>query len=97
MSLPMFFVSATGVSNAVYNDTKKYNFGFASRMVQLLFKSGTGPIYYSFNGSDDHGVLNNVAGSIQKQILEPFRTNRVWLRGGDGTEIVEITATPKAE
>lgn len=97
MSLPMFFESATGVSNAGYVTTKKYEFGFTSRMVQLLFKSGTGPIYYSFNGNEDHGILNDIPGSIQKQILEPFNTNRVYLRGGDGTEIIEISAIPRAE
>ena len=96
MTLPMFFESATGISNAIYGVAKRYQFGFVSGMVQLLFKSGTGPIYYSFDGTNDHGILNNTAGSIQKQILEPFNTARVYLRGGDGTEIIEISATPRA-
>jgi len=97
MSLPMFHEIATGGANATYDDTNQYLFDFTSRMVQLHFQSGTGPIYYSFNGSVDHGVLNDTPGSIQLQCLEPHRANRVWLRGGDGTELVEITALPKNE
>jgi len=92
----MFHEIATGISNSGYNDTKKYEFDFTSKMVQLHLKSGTGPIYYSFNGSVDHGVLGLTPGDIQTQCLEPHRANRVWLRGGDGTELVDITALPGA-
>ncbi len=95
MSFPMFHTVETGISNADYDDSHVYAFGFQSNTVQIHFRSGTGPIYYSFNGTDDHGVLNNATGFVQTQVLEPFQANRLWLRGGDGTEIVEITALPK--
>lgn len=95
MALPMFYEKATGVDNAEYDDDHIYEFGFMSGSVQLNFRSGTGPIQYSFNGSVDHGELGLSAGMIQNQILEPYRAHRIWLKGGDGSEIVEITVLPQ--
>lgn len=94
MSSPMYYEKVTGISNADYDDAHKYEFGFESNTVQIHFRSGTGPIKYSFNGSEDHGELNNASGFIQTQILEPFIARKVYLKGGDGTEVVELTALP---
>lgn len=96
MPLPMFHIKETGIDNADYDDDHRYQFGFSSNAIQIHFRSGTGPIFYSFDGQNDHGELNNLAGSIQTQVLQPFRANQIWLRGGDGTEIVEVYATPQA-
>lgn len=95
MALPMFYTSETGINNANYDDTHSYEFGFTSSAIQIHFKTGTGPILFSFNGTDDHGELNNTTGSIQTQILEPFSANKIWLKGGDGTEVIEISALPR--
>jgi hypothetical protein len=95
MTLPVFYEKVTGIDNSEYDDTHMYKFGFMSGTVQLNFRSGTGPIQYSFNGSVDHGEIGIDPGLIQTQILEPYRAHRIWLKGGDGTEIVEITALPQ--
>lgn len=95
MSLRGYWESVTGMTNAGYDDDNRYGFGFTSDFFQIHYKSGTNPIYYSFNGSEDHGILDNAVGSIQTQILDSFRANEVWLKGGSGDEIIEITAHPK--
>lgn len=94
MGLPMYWNLATTINNANYDDSHRYNFGLQSNGVQIHYRTGTNAIYYSFNGTDDHGMLNNIAGSIQTQLLEPFHANSVWLRGGTGDEEVEVSAWP---
>ena len=94
MSLRGFFELVTGKTNSEYGDSVRYKFGFISSYLQLHYRSGTNPIYYSFNGSEDHGVLDNAIGSIQTQIFGDFSTNEIWLRGGSGDEAVEIIAHP---
>ena len=94
MSIRGYFQLVTGKTNSDYGDDVKYEFGFPSGYVQLHYRSGTNPIYYSFNGSEDHGVLDNAIGSIQTQMLSDFCTGEIWLRGGSGDEAVEIIAHP---
>ena len=94
MSIRGYFEVKTGVSNSAYDDDHKYDFGFESSYLQLHYRSGTSPIYYSFNGSEDHGMLDDAIGFIRTQILNSFHTNEVWLRGGSGDEVVEIIAHP---
>ena len=94
MGLRGYFNEVTGKTNSGYDDDNYHKFGFQSSLVQLHYRLGTNPIYYSFNGSEDHGVLNNVAGSIQTQILNDFEANEVWFRGGSGDEEIEVIAHP---
>jgi hypothetical protein len=82
----------TGVDNAEYDDDHKYPLKLQSSSFSITFRSGTSPIFYSFNGSDDHGVVSDLPGYLQVKILEPWVTNQFWLKGGTGDEIVEVEA-----
>lgn len=92
----MFFQRIDGgINNLTYGDDHRYQFGFLAKTVQIHYESGTGPIYYSFNGEDDHGILDNITGAIETQVLQPIRAATVYLRRdatGDGSEVVQIMA-----
>jgi len=91
----MFFEVFAASSEPDYNDNDVVEFGFMSVAVQLNFRSGTDPVYFSFNGKDDSGVLHVAGGDYrQNQTFKPLRTNKVWFRGASGDEIVEVTALP---
>jgi hypothetical protein len=92
MSADSYFEVITGIDNATYDDDHKYDLGRMSSFWSILFKGGTDPIYYSFDGKNDSGVVSDLAGYLQYQSLEPWVTNTFWLRGGTGDETVEVTA-----
>jgi hypothetical protein len=94
MGLPVYHNVVTSISNSAYNDTHRYDFGISSLTIVIHFRSGTNPITYSFNGTDDHGTVGGSAGYIQTMVLEPMRAHSLWLKGGTGDETVEITVTP---
>ena len=94
MSLAGFWQEITGKTNSNYDDDNVVEFGFSASFLQIHYVSGTNPIYYSFNGSEDHGKLYDSVGSIQTQMLNNVRQNKVWFRGGSGDEIIEVKAHP---
>jgi hypothetical protein len=92
MSSDVYFEEITGVSNSTYDDNHKYVIGRSSKYWSILFKNGTNPIYYSFDGTEDAGVVSDLPGYLQFKSLEPWVTNVFYLRGGTGDEIVEVEA-----
>lgn len=90
----MKFEEVINIPAGTFVDAAKIDFGFTSRIVQLVFRSGTNPIEYSFDGTNVHGKLHNTAGHVKSQILEPFHANQIWFGGGSGDEIVELTVLP---
>jgi hypothetical protein len=81
-------------AGATYVDNRKYEFGFTANVIQIHYRAGTNPVYYSLDGKNDHGVLSNASGYLQTQILQPTRSNQIWLRNGSGDEVLEIMAQP---
>lgn len=80
-----------------YNDTTGlFAFGFTASTVVLNFRSGGAPVFFSFDGTQDHGVLYDALGYM-KAIELNLRTNRIWVRGGDATTVLDIWATPKQD
>jgi hypothetical protein len=92
MSINIDFKKVTGITESTYEDSGKTSFGVAvPNSFQIHYASGSNSIYYSFDGKDDHGVVGNDGGQIQTQIIEPFNSNEVWLRGGTGDEVIHLT------
>ena len=93
MSADVYFEEKTTIDNSNYDDDHKYVLGNkSSTSWSILYKSGTSPIFFSFDGTEDAGVVSDLPGYHQFQLLEPWVTTTFWLRGGTGDEIVEITA-----
>lgn len=90
----MKFQEVISIPAGAFVDAAKIDFGFTSQSVQLVFRTGTNPIFYSFDGSNIHGKLHNSAGYVKAQLLEPFRANQIWFGNGSGDEIVELTVLP---
>ncbi len=92
MSIGNFF-KVEVLTVTAYEDGQKLEFGFIPEHIRIEITAGDGPIYYSFNGSDDHGcvgstTLNGFFGFIQMLISR----NEIWLRGTLGTETVTVIA-----
>ena len=75
------------------HDAKQMQIGFAARNIRVRYISGTIPIFFSFNGSDDSG---EVGFSMGRSDVELFRditsVNSIHFRGGDGTEVISVEA-----
>lgn len=85
------YQEVTGISNSTYGDSSRIQFGFQSHLILINHRSGTNPIYFSFNGQDDHGVLHSGDGYI-KSIEVPVVSSVIWFRGGTGDEIMDLFA-----
>lgn len=72
-------------------DAEKQNLGLTSNNVILSFVSGTGPVEFSFNGTDLHGEIG-ASGQPDSITLNAYKTNEIWLRGAVGDEEVQIWA-----
>ncbi|MCK5019293.1 MAG: hypothetical protein KAS32_19695 [Candidatus Peribacteraceae bacterium] len=84
----------TSISNAAYDDVAYVQLGFTAGWIQIHFVSGNSPIYFSFNGSEDHGLVHDAANELQATTI-PIVTNEIWFRGGTGNEVIRYTATPR--
>lgn len=89
MSLSNFFQSVA-VDVTVYGDEKKLEFGFIPERIIVTFVSGTGPVLFSFNGTEDHGEVG-AAPITGERDLYPMSRNEMWLKG-TGNEVVHVTA-----
>jgi hypothetical protein len=88
------YESITGITNTIYSDAKQADFGFISSAVLILYVSGTNAITFSFDGKNDHGVLNDDGFSL-RVYNSTINTKDVFLKGGIGDEIIEISAIPR--
>jgi len=88
----MFFEAYTAPNEASYVDDNVVEIDFTSIVLQLNYRTGANPVYFSFNGTDDHGVLAGAGGYRKEQTLDPLRVNKIWFRGGSGAEVIEVTA-----
>ncbi len=94
MSASIVHAEITSISNAAYDDTAYVKLGFTAGWVQIHFVSGNDPIYFSFNGSENHGVVHDATKELQVTSI-PVWTNEIWFKGGTGNEIIRYTATPR--
>lgn len=90
MSLSNFFEQVSVIVTA-YDETKKLEFGFIPERIIVTFVSGTGPVFFSFNGDEDHGVVGS-SPFVTDRDLYPISRNEIWLKGTAGDEIVQVTA-----
>lgn len=93
MSADIEHYPITGIDNANYNDSHKYNFSLQPRKIQIHYVGGSNLIYYSFDGKNDHGSVGNDGGQIQVQTHEPFTSKIIYLRGGTGDETINVTVS----
>lgn len=81
----------TVVAGSAFVDGQKLTFGFTSKNVRLDFSTGTGPVFFSFDGSNVHGRIGGT-GFPDNITFNDFMTNEVWLRSATGSEVVLVTA-----
>lgn len=95
MSIKCHFETySLGAAIAAYNDTTgAFAFGFTASTVIINYRNGGAPLFFSFDGSEDHGILFNSSGYM-KAIEMNIRTNRIWVRGGDAATVLDIWALP---
>ena len=85
------FEILTAITNATYGDSKKVEVGFTPEQILIHIRVGTNPIYFSFGGGEDHGVIGTTGGYIQS-IQQDVSRNEIWFRGGSGDEVVQVWA-----
>lgn len=97
MSLKSFWtLEAFAGAIANYGD-KKISWGFTSHRIILNYRAGGATVYFSFDGVEDHGEIGSAAGMIRTLEFSEFRTQKIFLRGGDAATEIEVYATPRTE
>jgi len=83
---------AVSVTALTYGDSVKVLIGFLPEHIRISFISGTGPVEYSFNGTEDHGRVGDPTAGNDKVIDMQIGRNEIWLKGAAGDEVVNVTA-----
>ena len=87
----IFYDKITVQIGSAYSDDGRTTFGLQSKKVKLDFITGTGPVFFSFNGSTDHGEIGG-PGLPESVDLPDFAANEIWFRSAGGGETVQVWA-----
>lgn len=93
MSTPAFYKVFDAITSATFTavDSDHFaGFGFHTTGIRIRHLGGNNSIFFSFTGQEDHGQVSPT-GRVEV-ILEGVRASQIYLRGGDGTEDVEVSA-----
>lgn len=88
---PMYYQRFTGLGPANYPDPAQAIWDFQGRKTTIRFISGTGPVTFSLNGVDDHGVVGGTGGPVEVELEAVTRS--IWFKGGS-TAVVDVSSEP---
>lgn len=80
------------INVAAYPINPQFNFGFAASSFVLVNKTGTGEIFYSFDGHATHGALGTMGTPDNSKIFDFRREHKVWCRHDGLDQLVRVEA-----